>query len=240
MIVFDKNNRSTQNEIMDSLDFQGEEMQNLLKDLTTVNKWLGGDSITTNGLQKLLKNHPKSKEVIILDIGCGDGHMLRKCSDFAQEEGYLVKCIGIDFNKNILEYAKLQSKEYPNIEFTKVDVFFDENLIPNSDIALFTLFLHHFSDQKIEYLLRSVLSQVNNGLIINDLQRSKQAFFLFKLLSKLFLKTKTAEHDGLVSIARGFRKHELEVISKKIQNQKSSIRWQWAYRYQWILEKEDR
>ena len=238
MIVFEKNTRSTQIEIMDSLDFQGEEMQNLLNDLKTVNKWLGGDKITVNGLQKLLKNHPKSKEVIILDIGCGDGHMLRKCSDFAQKEGYLVKCIGIDFNTNILEYAKLQSKDYPNMEFQKVDVFFDENLIPNSDIALFTLFLHHFSDEKIEHLLKSVLPKTNKGLIINDLQRSKQAFTLFKLVSKLFLKTKTAEHDGLVSIARGFRKSELEVISKKIKNQTSTICWQWAYRYQWILEKE--
>ena len=238
MITFDKNIRSTQEEIMDSLDFQGEEMQNLLKDLKTVNKWLGGNKITLNGLQKLLREHPKSQELRILDIGCGDGQMLRKCSDFAQKMGYMVKCIGIDFNMNILEFAKLQSKDYPNIEFRKVDVFFDENLIPNSDIALFTLFLHHFSNKKIEHLLKSVISKTNKGLIVNDLQRSKQAFNLFKLVSKLFLKTKTAEHDGLVSIARGFRKRELEVISKKIQNQKSTIRWQWAYRYQWILEKE--
>jgi len=53
----------------------------------------------------------------------------------------------------------------------------------------------------------------------------------------LFLKTDTAKHDGLVSIARGFKKDELEHISKKIPNQKSEIHWKWAFRYQWILKK---
>ncbi len=237
MIAFNKILRSDQKEIMDSLDFQGKEMQQLLKDLKTVNKWLGGNAITLNGLKKLLKNHSKEKELTLLDIGCGDGEMLRKCSEYTQKAGYTVQYIGIDFNSNILDYARLQSENYPDIEFRKVDVFFDESLIPNSDIALCTLFLHHFKDKEIEDLLNILMAKTSKGLIINDLHRSKLAFNLFKLMSKLFLKTKTAEHDGLVSIARGFKKSELEAISKRIPNQKSSIRWQWAYRYQWIMEK---
>src|SRR5690554_6162616 len=62
MIKFDKNIRSDQTEIMDSLDFQGTEMNNLMRDLQWVNRWLGGNNITTEGLGKLLKNHPKSQE----------------------------------------------------------------------------------------------------------------------------------------------------------------------------------
>lgn len=237
MITFNKHIRSSQKEIMDSLDFQGTEMQNLLKDLKTVNKWLGGNRITLDGIEKLLTDHPRTKEVIILDIGCGDGQMLRNCSDLFKPRGYRTKFIGIDFNKNILEYAESLSVDYPNIQFKKLDVFFDEKLIPNCDIALLTLFLHHFSNENIEHLLKSILAKTTKGLVINDLHRSKSAFNLFKIVSKLFLKTKTAEHDGLVSISRGFKRRELEVISKKIKNQKSTIRWQWAFRFQWILEK---
>lgn len=237
MITFSNKYRSVQIEIMDDLDFQGEEMKNLLKDLKTVNNWLGGNNITIEGLQQLLKNNSKEKQITLLDIGCGDGQLLRKCADFGKKNNFNFDCIGIDFNENILKIAQKQSEDYSNITFRKVDVFLAEELIPNCDIALCTLFLHHFSNEKIESLLNIILAKVKLGLIINDLHRSKQAFELFKIFSKFLLKTETAKHDGLVSIARGFKKSELENISKKIPNQKSIIHWRWAYRYQWIIKK---
>lgn len=237
MITFSNKYRSQQVEIMDDLDFQGEEMKNLLGDLKYVNKWLGGNTVTLDGIEKLLRGNSKKEPITILDIGCGDGQLLRNCAKYAENNGLKLKCIGLDFNKNILEYAENQSKDFPNIKFQKVDVFLEEELIPNCDIAVCTLFLHHFSDESIAELLKILLKKSNNGLVINDLQRSRIAFNLFKIVSNLFLKTDTAKHDGLVSIARGFKKDELEHISKKIPNQKSEIHWRWAFRYQWILKK---
>jgi ubiquinone/menaquinone biosynthesis C-methylase UbiE len=237
MITFSNKYRSQQVEIMDDLDFKGEEMKNLLGDLKYVNKWLGGNKITFDGIEKLLCDNSKKEAITILDIGCGDGELLRNCAKYAENNNLKLKCIGLDFNKNILEYAENQSKDFPNIKFQKVDAFLEEELIPNCDIAVCTLFLHHFSNEKIEKLLNILLKKSNNGLVINDLQRSRIAFNLFKIVSKLFLKTKTAKYDGLVSIARGFKKDELEYISKKIPNQKSEIHWKWAFRYQWILKK---
>ncbi len=237
MIKFNRNIRSNQKEVMDDFDFRGREMTNLLHDLKIVNKWLGGNRVIIDGLRKLLKDQPKSIEVVVLDIGCGDGELLRKCSNFARQNGYKIKCIGIDYNENILEQAIIRSQDYPSLEFRKVDVL-DENLIPNCDIALFTLFLHHFSNEQINRILISVLSKSNKGLIISDLQRSKMAFVLFKFISPFLLKTKMARRDGLISIARGFRKKELENFSNKIPNQRSTIRLKWAYRYQWIVKKK--
>ena len=129
MIYFSNKKRSEQSEIMDSMDFQGKEMERLLNDLKTVNKWLGGNRITVKGMDYLLRNHPKDRKLTILDIGCGDGELLRKCADYGKRNNFHFECIGIDFNSNILEYAKTQSKNNANIEFRKVDVFFEENLI---------------------------------------------------------------------------------------------------------------
>lgn len=238
MITFSNKYRSEQSEIMDSIDFHGDEMDNVLKDLNNVNKWLGGNSITIDGIQKLLQNYPKSNRYTLLDIGCGNGEMLRKCVSFGKRHGYNFECIGIDFNENILETAKKQSIGFPNIKYEKVDIFLEENLIPNCDIALCTLVLHHFKNEQIEALLKKLIQKVNVGIVINDLHRNKQAFTLFKIVSAMFFKSKTARHDGLVSIARGFKKNEIELLSKQIPNQKSEINWHWAYRYQWILKKE--
>ena len=106
MITFSNKYRSEQIEIMDNLDFQGAEMKNLLCDLKTVNKWLGGNSISIDGIEKLLRGHSKKNPIVILDIGCGDGELLRKCTDYGEKNNYNFQCIGIDFNQNILEIAK--------------------------------------------------------------------------------------------------------------------------------------
>jgi len=221
---------------MDDLDFHGSEMQNLLKDLKAVNKWLGGNNINIHSLKELLKCHPKENEVVILDIGCGDGQMLRACADFLKVNGFKAKCIGIDFNPNILELARFESKAYPNIEFKNVDVLSDQNLIPNCDIAMFTLFLHHLNYQEIQSLLICMLKKTKTGIIVNDLHRHQWAFSLFKMVSTLFLTTKTAAHDGLVSIARGFKKSELQRMADNLPGQSSEISWQWAFRYKWLLK----
>lgn len=237
MISFSHKNRSSQKEVMDSLDFQGDELNNLLLDLKAINKWLGGNHITIDGVKKLIKNHSRDNAVTIIDIGCGDGEMLRKCADYFVKQNLRFKLIGIDFNENILEIAKSKSVGYSNISFLNMDVVNNTEAIPESDIVLCTLFLHHFKNEEIEKLIKKFLVKSRLGIVINDLERSKLAFNLFKLVHKLFLKTKTARHDGLISIARGFKKNELVRFSEHIQNQKSTIRWFWAYRFQWIINK---
>ncbi len=209
MISFSNKYRSTQSEIMDNFDWQGTEMGDLLNDLKRVNRWLGGNNITLNGVSKLLVEVDKSKEITIVDIGCGDGEMLRQCASFAKRHGYNFQCIGLDFNENILKIADRKSKSFPNIKFQKTDILDTENSIPNCDIALSTLFLHHFSNERIEFILKKILEKAKIGAVVNDLQRSQNAFQLFKVASEIFLKTRTAKHDGLVSIARGFKKNEL-------------------------------
>lgn len=237
MIEFYKDRRSTQLEIMDDLDFQGVEMGKLLKDLKVVNQWLGGYKISLKALSELLKNSPKHKKIKILDIGCGDGHMLKLCGDFLQKNGYEYEGIGIDFNPNILKIARAQSKNYPNISFSQLDVLKQGHLIPKCDFAFCTLFLHHFSDEKIELLLQLVLAKTEVAIIINDLQRSKLAFNLFRIFSLVALKTETARYDGLVSVARSFSKNEIESITNKLPNQTTEITWKWAFRYLCVLKK---
>jgi ubiquinone/menaquinone biosynthesis C-methylase UbiE len=223
---------------MDNVNFRGEEMKNLLRDLKVVNTWLGGNRITFQGVTKLMRKKCKRHPITLLDIGCGDGELLRKFVKFADKNNFKVHCIGVDFNENILEYAENQSVEFPNIKFQKVDVFLEQELLPNCDIAVCTLFMHHFRNNEIEGLLNNLIKKVNLGIVVNDLHRSRMAFQLFKIISFLFLKTKTAQFDGLVSIARGFKKRELKTFAARIPNQKSEIHWRWAFRYQWILKKE--
>lgn len=237
MISFSKHIRSSQTEIMDTFSLQGEEMESLLTDLKRVNILLGGVGVTTNGIKELLKHHPKDKKVRIVDLGCGDGELLRQCALWSRKNKFKVELIGIDANPHILKEAKTRSKMYPEIKYRVLNIFSEEIKTLDVDICLCTLFLHHFKNQDIIKILNTLLAQSRIGLVVNDLHRSKLAFQLFKAFSAIFIRTKTARHDGLVSVARGFRKKDLEDLSKDISVKKHQITWKWAFRYQWLLVK---
>lgn len=221
---------------MDDFNFHGHDMKLLLNDLQWVNKWLGGTRISLQGISVLLRSIPKERLITLVDIGCGDGEMLRQCAAFALKKGYTFQLIGLDANAHILEEARSRSKQYPNISFQKIDVFSEEKSVPEFDIALCTLFLHHFKNEAVDLLLQNLSEKAKVGIVVNDLARSATAFWLFKGIGVLFLKTKIARHDGLVSVARGFTKTELKKISEGIKATTISLKWKWAFRYQWIIK----
>ncbi|MGK0385820.1 MAG: 2-polyprenyl-3-methyl-5-hydroxy-6-metoxy-1,4-benzoquinol methylase [Patiriisocius sp.] len=237
MIFFSKHTRSRQQEIMDNFSLQGAEMETLLTDLKRVNKLLGGNRITTHGIETLLQQHPTDKNIRIVDVGCGDGELLRQCALWARRNRYQFKLIGIDANPHILKEAALRSLKFPEIEYRVLDIFSKEIKTLDVDICLCTLFLHHFKNKDIVEILNKLISQSRIGVVVNDLQRSRLAFQLFKPFSAIFIRTKIAKHDGLVSVARGFQKKELEELAAKIPVIKHQINWKWAFRYQWLLFK---
>ena len=137
--------RTNQVELMDDFTMSGTLLRETLDQLAKINRWLGGNSITLNGLKKMLKNKPKDKILTILDIGCGNGDMLRIIADYGRKEGYTFKLIGIDANEFTIDYAKKLSRNYNEISYFQQDVFSDKFKDFSYDIVLVNLILHHLS-----------------------------------------------------------------------------------------------
>lgn len=229
--------RTTEPEMMDNFLIEGNLHREALDKLAVINKWLGGNNITINGLKILLKNKPAGSVISIVDFGCGGGEMLRIIAAYGRKNNYLFKLTGIDANENTVDYARKLSTSYPEINFIKRDVLEEGIEDLKFDIALSTLFLHHFTDDEIADLLKRIVKIAGTGVIINDLHRSKRAYYLFKIIC-LFISNPMVKKDGFISIRRGFKKIELIQISKKIHDTVSTIYWKWAFRYQWILKKQ--
>ncbi|MDR6967372.1 2-polyprenyl-3-methyl-5-hydroxy-6-metoxy-1,4-benzoquinol methylase [Flavobacterium arsenatis] len=229
--------RSSAPEIMDDFSLEGDEIRDALDKIAKINQFLGGNKLTLDGVKQLLKNGFKNEEITIVDIGCGNGDMLRKLADFANEKGYNFNLIGIDANSYTIKYAENLSKDYSNVSYKCKDIFEASFRKLDYDIALCTLTLHHFKDDEIIYLLDILNRQSKMGIVINDLHRSTSAYKLFKLLCSIFKLNKMSEQDGLVSILRGFKKEDLVLFSKKLNLKNYTIQWKWAFRYQWIISK---
>lgn len=231
-LFIDTTYRSDATEIMDDFSLKGMLLRDTLDKLGKINKWLGGNNVTINGVKQLLKNKDKAKIVTIIDLGCGHGDMLRLLADYGRKQGFKFKLVGIDANQDAIDYANELSKSYEELSFKNIDIFSEDFQNLDFDIALSTLFLHHFSHIEILQLLR-LLNKARIGIVINDLHRSKMAYGLFKLLSVTITNPMIVQ-DGLTSILRAFKRHELEQMSKQL-NLKSQICWKWAFRYQWLI-----
>lgn len=234
-MALDTTYRTNQSEIMDDFDMKGDVLKDALDKIAKINQLLGGNSLTLHGVEKLMKQHPAHKKIRIIDIGCGNGDMLRIIANHLEDKGIMCALVGIDANKFTINYARKLSHHYPNIKYKCEDIFNIESDKFECDIVLCTLTMHHFKDDEIVKLLEVFKENAKLGIVINDLQRSSISYRLFQLLCFVFRLNAMSRDDGLVSILRGFKKRELVAFSKKLKFKKYTIQWKWAFRYQWII-----
>ena len=229
--------RTDEPEIMDDFSLEGEVLREALDKIAKINQLLGGNKLTLQGVKSLISRINTKKEVTIVDIGCGNGDMLRTLADYAAKNDLNFKLIGVDANPFTIQHAETLSKDYSNISYQCEDIFDEKFKILKYDIVLCTLTLHHFKDKEIIDLISIFNKNASIGIIVNDLQRSAVSYRLFQAVCFVFGLNEMSKKDGLVSILRGFKKEELIDFSNKLGLKKYRIQWKWAFRYEWIIEK---
>ena len=229
--------RTADPEIMDDFSLEGAQLTDALDKIAQINQLLGGNTLTLSGVKKLISKIPKTQMITIVDLGCGNGDMLRTLEDYAARNQLSFKLIGIDANPFTVNYAINSSIKYPNIEYLSEDIFETNFENINFDIALCTLTLHHFKDNDISRIVEILERNTRLGIVVNDLHRSKIAYRLFQMIAVVFKLNEMSREDGLTSILRGFKKDELIDFSRKLRNSSAEIQWKWAFRYQWIITK---
>lgn len=229
--------RTEQSESMDDFNMEGEVLREALDKIAQINFFLGGNKLTLFGVKKLIQNRPKDVEISIVDIGCGNGDMLRYLADYGLENNLNFKLIGLDANQFTINHARNLSTDYANISYYCENIFADNFQMIPSDIVLCTLTLHHFKEDEIIKIMKMFYNYAKLGIVINDLHRSAMAYRLFQLVCLVFQLNKMSREDGLISILRGFKKEDLIHFSKQLGFEKYTIHWKWAFRYQWIISK---
>ncbi len=226
--------RSKEKELMDDLQLDGALLYDTLDKIAGINKLLGGNKVVLSGIDFLLKDSNSKAPITIVDLGCGNGAMLRTLAMYARKKKLKFQLIGIDANVHTLEYAESLSQDFDEIQYKNIDVFSKEFDTISYDIVVATLFMHHFDEREILSLVQQSSAKTTIGVVINDLHRHWLSYYLFKVFS-LFFGNKMTRHDGAISILRGFKKEELVKLAKHI-NYTSFIKWKWAFRYQWIIQ----
>lgn len=228
-------NRSYEEELMDDLKSSGEVIEQTLRELEVINRLLGGNYVTTNGIQKLIAELNTDETLVIADLGCGGGDIMKLIAKWALKRQIKVDLVGFDANPNIIAYAEENCLAFPNIRFEVQDIFSEEFRQRKFDIICCTLFTHHFTDEQLISIFHQFKNQANTGTVINDLHRHWFAYYAIKLLTQVLSKSPMVKFDAPLSVARSFRKKELLAILKKAGIDKHRLQWMWAFRWQLLF-----
>jgi 2-polyprenyl-3-methyl-5-hydroxy-6-metoxy-1,4-benzoquinol methylase len=226
---------------MDDLNCQGWVVEQTLRELDFINRWLGGNAVTLNGLEKCLALSQKDQVISIADLGCGSGEMLRLIATRANKQKRKLLLNGFDANSTITHYAKehtTSSSTMNNdvkINFESLNIFSSEFKTRGFDIILCTLFLHHFTEEELIETFRSLKQQAQLGIVVNDIHRHPLAYYSIKWLTRLFSKSAMVKFDAPLSVLRAFTRTELEQILLKAGIQQYQLKWKWAFRWQLII-----
>lgn len=234
----DFSKRSEAVEIMDDLNCSGEVVNQTLKELDIINQLLGGNRVTLQGLQVLLKECGVNCSMHIADLGCGSGEMLKIVARNFRKTNPQSTFVGIDANSNIVQYAQRHVFDFSEISIGSEDILSDDFSVRKFDIILATLFFHHFSSAQLTRIFKKLRQQANIGIVINDLHRHWLAYYSIKFLTKYFSRSSMVKYDAPLSVLRGFRKNELIEILKKAGIENYSLKWKWAFRWQIIINQK--
>jgi hypothetical protein len=219
-------------EIMDDHSIADERIVRALDELRVINTFLGGKSVSTDGILSLSDGADAKgirAPLSLLDIGSGGSDTLTRFSDAAP---YTI--ISMDINQRVCEYVRAHD---PDAAAVCANVLSLPVRPSGVDIVHASLFLHHFTETEIEQVLGAALDASRLGVVVNDLRRSVLAFAGIWILTRIFPASPMVRHDGPLSVKRGFSRDELETILRRLPASSYTIRRRWAFRWLVIIKK---
>jgi 2-polyprenyl-3-methyl-5-hydroxy-6-metoxy-1,4-benzoquinol methylase len=223
-------NRSYTKELLDRDDIPFKDIQQNLKELNTINKYLGGHAITLAGIKAFTSAHSEKKPLIICEIGCGGGDNLKAIANYCSKQNIPATFMGIDIKADCILYAQQQ---YPDLDAIWItddyqNVHFKDD---RPDIIFSSLFCHHFTEDELKTMLLWIKQHAVKGFLINDLHRHPLAYYSIKWITKIFSGSYLVKNDAPLSVARGFTKKEWAQICSNAGIRNFSISWKWAFRH---------
>ncbi|UYZ57942.1 methyltransferase domain-containing protein [Hymenobacter latericus] len=228
--------RSLEPELMDDLTLASDDLRQNLYELEVINARLGGYRVVLSALQRLRPRLPANRPVRIADLGSGGGDTLRRVAQWARRQGLAVELTGLDANAFMVDYARARSQGYPEIRFEQQDIFAPEFARQRYDVVMCSLFCHHFAEHELVPMLRQWREQARTAVVINDLHRHPLAYHSIRWLTRLLGGSYLVQNDAPLSVARAFRRHDWEELLTTAAITRYQLRWQWAFRWQLIIE----
>lgn len=221
--------RSPQLEWMDTESVSAEDFAQCLADLAVVNTMTLARPPTIAFMRRVARGMAAGTRLSVLDVGFGEGDMLRRIHRWGTRRGLRMELSGVDLNPWSTAAAKAATPAAMGIRYLTSDLF---DLPPGeTDVVVSSLFTHHLTDAQVVDFLVWMEARARRGWFVNDLHRHPVAFHGFRLLSGAAGWHRFVQHDGPISVARSFRRRDWDALLRRAGlASKATVRWHMPFR----------
>ena len=198
--------RVRRDEQMDDPALAPEVYDAVLADLARVNRWTFTARPTIAFLRRAARGLPAFR---LLDVGFGQGDMLRAIARWARRQGIAVDLVGVDLNTRSEATAREVTPPSMPIDYRTGDY---ANVPGPFDFVISSQVAHHMTDEQLRAFIRFMEKNSTEGWLISDLHRHSFSYNGFPLLARLMGAHRIVREDGQLSIARSFRPDEWRAI----------------------------
>jgi SAM-dependent methyltransferase len=192
-------------EQMDDPSLDPKVYDSVLEGLARVNAWTLAARPTLDFLRRGTRG---SDRFSLLDVGSGEGGMLRAIARWAKKRGLAAVLTGVDLNPKSEALARAATPPDLPIAYRTGDY----RDLGRFDFVVSSLVAHHMTDGQLREFLRWMEANSDRGWFVNDLHRHGFAYRGFPLLAALLRVHRIVREDGQLSIARSFRPAEWRAI----------------------------
>ena len=218
-------------ELMDTEPCGPDEFRACLLDLSRVNRLTGAYRPTLRFLGEALRRRPPGRPLRILDVGGGYGDALRRIDRWAARRGVSLDMTSVDLSPWARAAGETAPPTRQPIRWVTADIF-DYRPDEPPDLVLSSLFAHHLDDDGVVRFLRWMEANATLGWFVNDLERHWLPYRAFRAWSRLAGWHRFVQHDGPVSIGRGFSRADWRrlLFRAGLGSEAAHVRWWLPFR----------
>lgn len=190
------------------------ELEGNLNDLILVNRYLGNGRAVLK--QLVAMNAETAREGFsLLDVATGSADIPVAIAKWARKAGIRVDITAVDIDSAIIGIARKRCASYPEITLAAADGFALPFGNRRFDYVLCSKMAHHFTDEQVVRMIKEFSRVARRGYVIIDLRRSRIAYFLIHLLTRLFSRNRLSRYDGPLSVLKAYTPGELSALASR-------------------------
>jgi len=185
-----------------------------LDDVERLSRVFGGRRVTLGHVTRLLSRVPLDRPAVVLDLGTGGADLPRALVGWARRNRRPIRVLALDHDGAALGVAARAAREYPEIALVQGDARALPFRPRSVDVAISALTLHHLEPAEAAASLAAMAAVSRVGFVVNDLFRSRVAYALVWLATRLLARNRMSRHDGPLSVLRAYTPDEIRDLCR--------------------------